>query len=270
MADNQTDWNPGTYARFRGLRLRPAIDLLAQVPVLPAGDVVDLGCGNGAVGAALKARLPDRRLLGIDTSATMLQAAAETGCYDKLSEQDAATWLPDTPPALIFSNALLHWLPDHATLLPKLAGLVAQGGVLAIQMPRQFGAPSHVLLRETAQSLFPDRFDYRDYIPPVAPPEFIANLLSGYGELNLWETNYIQPLSAVGKGHPVRRFTISTAARPILAKLSQTEQVIFLSAYDAALEQAYPTSPQSTVSFPFLRQFLVLTTSAASPKREAR
>ena len=38
-----TDWNPEAYARFRGLRLRPALDLLAQVGDLPLGDVVDLG-----------------------------------------------------------------------------------------------------------------------------------------------------------------------------------------------------------------------------------
>ena len=47
------DWDPEAYARFRDLRLRPALDLLARVPQLPAGDVVDLGCGAGAAGPAL-------------------------------------------------------------------------------------------------------------------------------------------------------------------------------------------------------------------------
>lgn len=69
------DWNPGAYARFRGLRLRPALDLLAQVPELPPGDVVDLGCGDGAVAEALRARFPDRRLVGVDASPAMLRVA---------------------------------------------------------------------------------------------------------------------------------------------------------------------------------------------------
>jgi trans-aconitate 2-methyltransferase len=65
------DWNPETYAKFRGFRLRPAMDLLAQVPDLPAGEVVDLGCGNGPVGPALAQRFQGRRLIGVDHSPAM-------------------------------------------------------------------------------------------------------------------------------------------------------------------------------------------------------
>ena len=114
------------------------MDLLGQVPELPAGDVVDLGCGNGAVGAALALRFAGRDLIGVDNSPAMLVKAQETEAYNALIKADAATWLPDTPPALIFSNALCHWLPDHAVLFARLAGMLTKGGVLAVQMPRQF------------------------------------------------------------------------------------------------------------------------------------
>ena len=69
--------------------------------------------------AALRARFPKRRLVGVDASPAML---AQARGYDATAEADIAQWQPDTPPALIFSNAALHWLPDHATLLPRLAG----------------------------------------------------------------------------------------------------------------------------------------------------
>ena len=82
---------------------------------------------------------------------------------------DIADWRPDTAPALIFSNAVLHWLPDHAALLPRLAGFLAPGGKLAVQMPRQYGAPSHRFLRDIAQAQFPDRFDFHGWQPPVLP-----------------------------------------------------------------------------------------------------
>lgn len=248
------DWNPEKYARFGGLRLRPALDLLAQVPALPAGNVVDLGCGNGPVGAALNARF-GRRLVGVDSSASMLAEAAKTGEYDALEEADIADW--QGAPALIFSNAALQWLPDHATIFPRLAQMLPEGGALAVQMPRQFDAPSHVLLREIAEALFPERFATAGYVPPVAPSQRLAEVLAPYGRLNIWETSYFQTLGAEA-GHPVRQFTQSTAARPILAKLNEAEQGRFLAAYDAALLDAYPLAADGSVNFPFLRQFIVL------------
>ena len=144
------DWNPEAYARFRGLRLRPALDLLAQVGDLPPGDIIDLGCGDGAAAAALAGRFPGRRLVGVDASPAMLERASG---YDAKVEADIAGWRPETPPALIFSNAVLHWLPDHAALMPRLARFLAPGGVLAVQMPRQQGAPSHRFLRDIAAAM---------------------------------------------------------------------------------------------------------------------
>ncbi len=185
----------------------------------------------------------------------MLAEAAGTGIYNKLEEVDIAKWQGEV--ALIFSNAALHWLPGHGVLFPKLASMLPAGGVLAVQMPRQFAAPSHVLLRELAQAFFPDRFDYRAYSPPVAPPQKLAEALAPLGELNIWETSYFQYLAA-GEGHPVRRFTMSTAARPILARLDESEQKRFLVAYDEALLQAYPLARDGGCTFVFLRQFIVL------------
>jgi len=253
-----TDWNPETYARFRDLRLRPALDLLTRVPPLPDGPVMDLGCGAGAVGPALATRFAGRRIDGLDASPAMLGKARATGCYSALELDDAALWQPDTPPALIFSNAALHWLADHDRLLPRLAGLLAPGGVLAVQMPRQWDQPSHRLLRDTAARLFADRFDFAAWTAPVQPPEAYCHLLAPLGDVAVWETCYIQRLGADGPGHPVRRFTESTAARPLLDRLSPSEAARFLAAYDAALAKAYPPESDGAVLFPFCRVFFTL------------
>ena len=172
-----------------------------------------------------------------------------------LTQADAALWAPAEAPVLIFSNALLHWLPDHATLFPRLLSTLAPGGMLAVQMPRQFSAPSHALLRETAARLFPDRFDYRGWQPPVAPPAAYARLLP---DATLWETEYLQRLDPVEAGHPVRHFTQSTAARPMLSRLGPSEADRFLAAYDAALAEAYPPEPDGSILFPFRRLFLTV------------
>ena len=257
------DWDPARYGAFRDLRLRPALDLLAQVPELPGGDVVDLGCGDGAVGPALAGRFrPEHPLTGVDSSTAMLDKAAgqmtqwENPVYSGLVQADIALWTAPTPPALIFSNAAPNWLPDHAGLMPRLAQMLAPGGVLAVQMPRQEAAPSHRLLREVAERLFPGRF-------PVAPSPVLqagdyAELLLPLGEVRAWTTDYIQMLDPVPQGHPVRAFTESTAMRRFVQGMTEADVQAYVAAYDLALVEAYPALSDGRVLFPFTRVFFIL------------
>jgi len=251
----QADWNPGAYARFRSERLRPALDLLMRIEDPSPGAVVDLGCGDGAVAGAVRARFPKRPLVGVDASPAMLALARG---YDATEAADIATWRPRHPPAVIYANAALHWLPDHDRMISRLAAFLAPGGTLTVQMPRQFDAPSHALLRQTARALFPDRFDFRDWTPPVAPPAAYARLLVPLGQAEVWETEYLHRLSPVPEGHPVRAFTGSTATRSFLDRLDAAEAAAFAAAYDSDLVRAYPAEPDGTVLFPFRRLFFTL------------
>ncbi|HEY5077888.1 MAG TPA: methyltransferase domain-containing protein, partial [Acidimicrobiia bacterium] len=111
----------------------------------------------------------------------------------------------------IFVSNLLEHLADPdavAGFLARMRGALAPGGVLAVQMPRNFDAPSHVLMRETAAqgpwavrlmpqtvagslAASPLRLD------PVGPPEFYYDLLRPLagGGLDLWETEYLHVLA---------------------------------------------------------------------------
>ncbi|MDB5666272.1 methyltransferase domain-containing protein [Cypionkella sp.] len=257
-ANGKNDWNPETYARFRGLRLRPALDLLAQVGDLPDGEVVDLGCGDGAVAEALAARFADRALRGVDNSQAMLAKAGALGIYRSVEARDIGEWWPAEPPALIFSNAALQWLTDHAVLMPKLPGYLAPGGMLAVQMPRQFKAPSHRFLRDLAGSMFGDRFDFSHETSPCAKAEEYHAMLSPLGTVEAWETEYVQRLEPDAAMHPVRAFTSATAMRPIAEKLNAAELAAFCAAYDTTLSAAYPLQPDGAVLFPFKRVFFTL------------
>lgn len=258
MSDARTDWSPERYARFADLRLRPAQDLVAQIHGLPEGTVIDLGCGNGPVAETLAVHFPGHRLIGVDSSPAMLAKARETGLYEVLVESDIAVWAPRHPPALIFSNAALHWLSAHAALMPRLAGYLARGGMLAVQMPRQYGAPSHRFLRDIAASLYPKRFDFAGWQAPVLPAEGYWRMLSRLGKIAAWETEYVQRLEPAPEGHPVRRFTEATAMRPFLEKLDEAEAAAFVAAYDEALSVAYPLLPDGSALFPFRRTFFTL------------
>ena len=255
-----TDWDPGTYSRFRGLRLRPARDLLRALPPLPEGPVVDLGCGNGAAGPALATL--GRTVTGIDASPAMLGEARETGVYASLHQMDIAAWTSEAPaPALIFCNAVLHWLPQHEVLIPRLAAMLARGGTLAVQVPHQNNAPSHRVWLSLADELFPGRID-PDQGPAVLRPAEYHRLLTPLGALSLWETEYYQQLDACADGHPVRRFTETTFARPILAALDDDEQTRLIAAYEAVMDKVYPAGADGTVLFPFRRMFFTLTVPA--------
>ncbi|SFP95515.1 trans-aconitate 2-methyltransferase [Roseivivax halotolerans] len=249
------DWDPGTYHRFRGLRLRPALDLLRSVGPLPEGDVIDLGCGSGAVGPALGQLR--RRVIGVDTSPAMLDHAQRTGCYAVTEKMDLAEWQPETPPAMIFANAVLHWVRDHDTLMHRLASQLAPGGVLAVQLPNQNRAPSHRLWLQIADEMFPDRIDH-DRLPSIMLPAEYHRLLRPLGQVTIWETEYYQELAPDAEGHPVRRFTEATYARPILSALSKEERTQLITAYESAISKAYPESARGTVLFPFRRLFLTL------------
>lgn len=252
------DWNPDAYDRFQDLRLRPALDLIARVGALPHGKVIDLGCGTGAAAAALAARWPDKKLVGVDASPAMIARAAATGAYRRCDLADIRSWDPGKPSALIFSNAALQWVGDHAGLLPRLAGILAPGGTLAVQMPVQSGAPSHRFLRDFAAEMFPDRFDFTGWVPPVAGPMDYARLLASLGQADIWTTEYIQRLPAARDGHPVRLFTESTTLRPFAEKLSAQELAQLIARYEAALHVAYPAEADGSVLFPFRRLFFVL------------
>jgi trans-aconitate 2-methyltransferase len=127
-------WSPAQYERFRAERAQPYWDLAALVEARPGMLVADLGCGTGELTAELHRKLQARETLGIDGSPTML-AKAPQGPGLRFEQQDIAAFQPSQKLDLIFSNAALHWVPDHPELLRRLTGALAPGGQIAVQMP---------------------------------------------------------------------------------------------------------------------------------------
>ena len=249
-------WNPERYLAFGDQRTRPAIDLMARVSLQQATRIADLGCGPGNATGLLVERWPKAKVIGIDNSRDMLAKAAGSGIAATWVEAEIAAWAPQHPLDLIYSNAALHWLPDHQALLPRLLGCLQPGGVLAVQMPRNFEAPSHALLRVTAESgPWADRLagglDWRR----VAAPEWYYDLLAPHAAvLDIWETVYLHVLDGED---PVLNWTRSTALRPIMQALDEEHRPAFEAAYAARLREAYPRRADGQTLFPFRRLFIV-------------
>jgi trans-aconitate 2-methyltransferase len=249
-------WNPERYLAFGDQRTRPALDLLARVPSAGAARVADLGCGPGNSTALLEQRWPEAAIIGVDSSPEMLAQARATGVRATWVEADIAAWTPDRPLDLIYSNAALHWLGDHAALLPRLVGQLRATGVLAVQMPRNFAAPSHTLLRETAKSgPWADRLAGILDRQSVAAPEWYYDLLAPHAQaLDVWETEYLHVLEG---DDPVLRWTRSTALRPIAQALHPEQFAALEAAYAARLRAAYPRRADGRTLFPFRRLFFI-------------
>jgi trans-aconitate 2-methyltransferase len=187
--DENDGWNPELYSRFAAERRRPFEDLLALVAPIPGGRAVDLGCGPGPLTRVLHEKSGAAKTLGIDSSDAMLaKAAAHAGGGVTFERGDIGQFDPAEPFDLVFSNAALHWVPDHPSLLANLARAVAPGGQLAFQVPDNFDHPSHRTAEEIAA-----REPYRSVLAGaphsrhVLAPEAYAVLLDrlGYAEQNI-------------------------------------------------------------------------------------
>jgi len=249
-------WDPTLYSTFAQPRLRPALDLLARIETEAPARVVDLGCGTGNVTRILAQRWPGAHVTGIDSSPEMLAAAREGGGGVAYALADMAAWRADPPADILFSNAALHWLGDHAGLFPRLLGQLAPGGWLAVQMPHNHYAASHTIMAEAAAAgpwagvLAPlaGRF-------PVADLSYYYDLLAPGAELlDLWETEYLHVLDG---DNPVVAWTMGTTLRPLLAAAEGDWRDGFLAEYSARIAAAYPRRPDGKTLFPFRRLFMV-------------
>jgi trans-aconitate 2-methyltransferase len=187
----------------------------------------------------------------------MLAKARALGDEVRWIEGDIARWSPEQPLDLIFSNAALQWLEGHEALFPRLLRALAPGGWLAVQMPRNFAAPSHRLMRETAaEAPWGERLRGLLRSEPVLPPagyyELLAPLAS---ELDLWETDYLHVLEGET---PVLDWVKGTGLRPLLDALGNAqEREAFTTRYQARLAGAYPRRSDGKTLFPFRRLFLI-------------
>ena len=258
-----TAWDPDKYQQFGDERSRPAQDLMDRIPDFPAASILDLGCGAGGQAIELTARWPDATVTAIDSSATMLKKARDThGDHVTWIEASIDTFEPPEPLDLIYSNAALQWLDDHETLFPKIASWLKPGGFLAIQMPRNFDAPSHQIMRDVAKdNRWASRMKgVRDVSPVADPARYYEILRPHVQHLDIWETTYTHVLDG---DDPVAHWAKSTGLRPFLNRLDdEAEQEAFFQAYAERLRDPYPKQTDGVTLFPFQRLFMVLLTGA--------
>ena len=253
------DWNAAQYLKFERERTRPARDLLSAVPLENPARIVDLGCGPGNSTQLLAARYRHADILGLDTSPDMLAKARATLPDARFEQADVATWQPDAAPDLIFANAVLQWVPGHATLLPRLLELLAPGGVLAVQMPDNLDEPSHVLMRSAAAAMpFAAKLEAaitaREALASFE--QFYAWLRPGASDIDIWRTTYVHRMDGAAA---IVEWVKGTGLRPFVDPLNDDERETKHRNYKTAIAHANTQQADGKTQLRFTRLFIVAT-----------
>ncbi|SNY05728.1 trans-aconitate 2-methyltransferase [Pseudomonas sp. LAMO17WK12:I6] len=253
-------WSARQYVAFEDERTRPARDLLAAIPTVQARSVVDIGCGPGNSTELLVQRFEQAQVRGLDSSADMIDAALKRLPQLQFEVAEIDSWGDQGPFDVIFANAVLQWVPDHATLLSALAAKLSDGGSLAIQMPDNLNEPSHRLMREVAANgpwaaklagAAGQRTDM------ASASDYFSMLRLHCSRVDVWRTTYHHQLSGGAAG--VVEWFKGSGLIPFLSPLTEEERAQYLQQYLAAVAEAYPALPDGSVLLPFPRLFIVAT-----------
>jgi trans-aconitate 2-methyltransferase len=253
-------WNPGQYLKFAEERTRPSRDLAARVDVWRPLRIIDLGCGPGNSAEAIAQRWPDAAITGLDSSPSMIDAARAMRPDCEWRAGDIAEWAASSHERfdVVFSNAALQWVGDHASLFPRLFEHVETGGALAVQAPGNYDGPSNRAMRALAAS-----GGWRRWFPEGRTNEWHTHDLDFYydalaphaARLDLWATEYWHAMPNAGA---IVEFYKGTGLRPYLDAIGDAgERERFLVEYLERLSPLFPPRPDGAVLFPFRRIFIV-------------
>jgi trans-aconitate 2-methyltransferase len=243
--------------KFSNERTQPSVDLTARIAVSDPRRIVDLGCGPGNSTAVLRRRWPRAEILGLDNSEGMIAAARKSYPTEKWVLADAATWSADAPYDIVFSNAALQWLPNHAVLLPHLISQTASGGALAVQIPAHFNSPMHrEILAAANDPRWRHLMDAALRALTRESPAFYYNVLQPLSSrLEIWETEYYHVLADPAE---IVEWFRGTGLRPYLTALEDDGQrQLFEANLVERYEACYPRQNDGRILFPFRRLFII-------------
>jgi trans-aconitate 2-methyltransferase len=258
------DWDAKAYQQFFRLRQRPVNELLDRIDLQNPQSIIDLGCGTGIATQLLAERWPRAQLQGIDSSAQMLDQARCLPIKVLWRHCDVLDWQPEQPADLLFAAAVLHFIDDHETLLPRLLGQLNPGGCLAAHMPDWRDALWYRLMLDTLEDGGPggtplgtrelrQRMAAR---PLLALEDYYRLLAPMTTSLDIWETEQLQVVD--GKS-PVYDWVKVSALRPVMQALDSEEQARFIYHFLMRVHAHYPQEADGHTLFAFKRIFIVAT-----------
>lgn len=234
-----SDWNSNQYMKFGAERTQPSIDLISRIADSAPKRILDIGCGPGNSTHRLAEQFPDAEILGVDYSEDMLKKAKAT--YPELKFEQSC--MPDDLDKLdgnfdlIFSNACIHWIPDHESLIPAIFDKLGNGGVLAVQIPFIQEAPFYRLLNLLVNTVEWKKLSSIHNFHNLMPEDYY-DILSGLSkDFNIWETTYYHTVESHGS---VIEWYKGSGLRPYLDMLSDKERPEFIADLTEIIAENFP------------------------------
>jgi trans-aconitate 2-methyltransferase len=231
-----SDWDGASYDRVSSPQAGWGRVVLTRLELYGDETVLDAGCGSGRVTQDLLARLPQGRVVAVDSSPSMLdQARARlhvAGNRVSFVEADLCALAPDHLPGMapvdaVLSTATFHWVTDHDKLFANLYGILRPGGQLVAQCGGQGNIATVI---EAVRSLGVDRAGTWLYATPQETAERLAR--AGFVDVQTWSHPEPVPFP---DGEGLTPFLETVCLREHLATLPPEERHSFAEAVAAAM-----------------------------------
>jgi len=221
------DWDARTYDRIADPMTRWGAAVLDRLPLDGDERVLDAGCGSGRVTELLAERLPDGRVVALDGSSSMIEAARErlAPFADRIEYvvADLGEALPlDGSVDAVLSTATFHWVPDHDALFANLAAVLRTGGWLVAQCGGvgNIASVQRVLATVGDGWLGPTHFE--------APMATVGRLdAAGFVDIECWLTD--EP-TRFEPGEPFETYLRTVVLGAHLERLPRDEHAAFIHA----------------------------------------
>jgi trans-aconitate 2-methyltransferase len=134
----QQRWNTALYEDRYAFVWQHGASLIEMLAPRPGERILDLGCGAGHLTAQIAAA--GAEVVGIDHSADMIEQARRNFPRLRFDHADARIYTPGQPFDAIFSNAVLHWIREPASVIASIRQALKPGG----RFVAEFGGKGNV------------------------------------------------------------------------------------------------------------------------------
>jgi trans-aconitate 2-methyltransferase len=251
------DWNPNLYLKFDKERTQPSIDLVSRINFEAPRKIIDIGCGPGNSTQILVQRWPAASVTGVDNSPAMIEKAKRDFPNQNWKLLDAGKDEINEKYDIVFSNAAIQWIPDHAELLKRFFNALNDDGLLAIQLPLFWDMPLGKAIKNIAKD-----HRWETQVKGAAELFTIHNYSYYYDKLSqlfnsieMWETHYIHIMDS---HFSILEMIRSTGLKPYLDGLEdEHDKREFEGLVLKEIAKDYPQQKNEKVLFPFKRAFFI-------------